>query len=266
MKKKKKKNNSGHKSKASKGRSSVDFLAEAKEEMIALSAIFDSSFEVHEDERGFNLLVVPHPGQADDNFVSVKLVARYPTQYPAAQLLLKLSDAEGLEATQVRKVAKALHLAAAQYARAEQVCAFNLATVAQEHLQDLNEPPKRTEQPASLWHEMQAREQEAESDVLDVSGAADDLVWGVRGRRGPSPSREGSLALLPSFLLPPSSFPASEHPPSVNLSLPLRRRRGRLQIRHGKGETKAKPGSSPVPLARLSPSLPSPSFRRQPPP
>jgi hypothetical protein len=54
-----------------------NFLAEAKEEMIALEAIFDKEFEAHEDVCGFNLVIFPHPGEAESNFVSVKLVVRW---------------------------------------------------------------------------------------------------------------------------------------------------------------------------------------------
>lgn len=47
--------------------------AEALEEFSALQAIFVEDLEVHEDETGFNLKLVPHPGQAEENFVSITI-------------------------------------------------------------------------------------------------------------------------------------------------------------------------------------------------
>ena len=77
MGKKNKKKSSAAKKKSKKaGAESDEFLAEAKEEMVALEAIFDEEFEAHEDGGGFNLTIVPHPGEAESNFVSVQLVVR----------------------------------------------------------------------------------------------------------------------------------------------------------------------------------------------
>lgn len=52
---------------------------EAKEELLALTAIFGEDIEVHEghDSLGFTLQVVPHPGEAEANYVSVTLVVRW---------------------------------------------------------------------------------------------------------------------------------------------------------------------------------------------
>lgn len=52
------------------------FINKAKEEMVALEAIFESDFEAHGDGCGFDLSVHPHPGEAEANFVSVRLVVR----------------------------------------------------------------------------------------------------------------------------------------------------------------------------------------------
>lgn len=63
------------KKKASKGR---EVHQEAKEELEVLAAIFGDSFSVDEDERGFTLQVVPHPGRTEPNYVSAQLAARCP--------------------------------------------------------------------------------------------------------------------------------------------------------------------------------------------
>ena len=49
---------------------------EAKEELEVLAAIFGDSFCLDEDDRGFTLQVVPHPGRTEPNYVSVHLAAR----------------------------------------------------------------------------------------------------------------------------------------------------------------------------------------------
>jgi hypothetical protein len=76
-KKNKKKTSSKNATRKVGSAGSDNFLAEAKEEMIALEAIFDKEFEVHKDVCGFNLVIFPHPGDAESNFVSVKLVVRW---------------------------------------------------------------------------------------------------------------------------------------------------------------------------------------------
>ena len=50
---------------------------EAKEELIALEAIFGEHFSADDDGRGFRLVVFPHPGDAQANFVSAELSCRY---------------------------------------------------------------------------------------------------------------------------------------------------------------------------------------------
>ena len=51
---------------------------EAREELLALQAIFCDDLTVHDtnDTLGFSLLVQPHPGEALANYVSVTLVVR----------------------------------------------------------------------------------------------------------------------------------------------------------------------------------------------
>ena len=61
------------KKKASKTR---EVNEEAKEELEVLAAIFGDSLSLDEDDRGFSLQVVPHPGRTEPNYVSVQLAAR----------------------------------------------------------------------------------------------------------------------------------------------------------------------------------------------
>lgn len=49
---------------------------EAREELLALEAIYGEDLEVHEEGLGFCLHVTPHPGEAAANHVSVQLVVR----------------------------------------------------------------------------------------------------------------------------------------------------------------------------------------------
>lgn len=44
---------------------------EVQEELVALQAIFGEDLTVHDDQKGFSLRVVPHPGEAEVNHVSV---------------------------------------------------------------------------------------------------------------------------------------------------------------------------------------------------
>ena len=57
-------------------------FAEANEELLALSAIYGGSasngmLTVHDDNRGWTMRVVPHPGDFEANHVSVELFVRY---------------------------------------------------------------------------------------------------------------------------------------------------------------------------------------------
>lgn len=49
---------------------------EAKDELLALSAIFGDALTVKDDEQSFVVHVVPHPGEAETNYVSVNLEVR----------------------------------------------------------------------------------------------------------------------------------------------------------------------------------------------
>ena len=69
---------------------------------------------------------------------------------------MRLKDAAGLEEQAVRALSKQLHAAAAEYAAAGEVCAFQLITGAQEFLQLHNVPDEGA--PESLWHAAQRRE------------------------------------------------------------------------------------------------------------
>jgi translation initiation factor 2-alpha kinase 4 len=74
---KKKKRATKHKGGAQRHGTGMEvFLEEAREEMVALDAIFGADFAAHDDGRGFDLRVVPHPGEAESNFVSAALKLR----------------------------------------------------------------------------------------------------------------------------------------------------------------------------------------------
>lgn len=49
---------------------------DARDELVALEAIFGEDLEVHPDEQGFTLRVVPHPGDVETNYVFVQLQIR----------------------------------------------------------------------------------------------------------------------------------------------------------------------------------------------
>lgn len=48
---------------------------EASDELLALQAIYEA-FDLHDDGLGFTLRIVPHPGEAQENWVSVTVVFR----------------------------------------------------------------------------------------------------------------------------------------------------------------------------------------------
>ena len=177
---------------------------EVRDELLALEAIFGpEDFEARPEGSGFSLRVVPHPGQAEANHVSVKLVVRcaaalagplsgtarwssepahrfrilapalcsYPRAYPQEELILKLAEAQGLAGAAVKALSKALHGAAAAAAAEGEACCFQLATLCQELLQQYTVPPSDDDddgaapaQPLSLWHEMQRREAEPSAE------------------------------------------------------------------------------------------------------
>ena len=63
------------KKKKSKARTATD-AQEAKDELLALESIFAEDFSRHSDGHGFSIAVLPHPGDAEVNFVSVDLEVR----------------------------------------------------------------------------------------------------------------------------------------------------------------------------------------------
>ena len=50
--------------------------AEVHDELLALTAIFGEELEVEEGNEAFKLHVVPHPGEAETNYVSITLEIR----------------------------------------------------------------------------------------------------------------------------------------------------------------------------------------------
>ena len=169
---------------------------QVRDELMALSAIFADDLTVQADD-AFALRVVPHPGEVEINYVSVRLEVRcadalswmlpphplsatpapapppktkqpppppprrYPRRYPQEELQLRLTDPQGLEPPEVNAVAKELHLAAAAFATQGEVCCFQIIQLCQELLQERNIPPREESEgpaaPASLWEEMQQR-------------------------------------------------------------------------------------------------------------
>lgn len=50
---------------------------EVHDELLVLTAIFGEDLQIHESNEAFTLHVVPHPGEAETNYVSIKLDIRY---------------------------------------------------------------------------------------------------------------------------------------------------------------------------------------------
>lgn len=50
--------------------------AEVHDELLALTAIFGEDLQVEEGNEAFKLHVVPHPGEAETNYVSIELEIR----------------------------------------------------------------------------------------------------------------------------------------------------------------------------------------------
>lgn len=67
------------KKKKPKPKPAVD-AQEANDELLALESIFAQEFSRHADGHGFSLTVLPHPGDAEINFISVDLEVRYSIQ------------------------------------------------------------------------------------------------------------------------------------------------------------------------------------------
>ena len=141
--------------------------AAAVEEVETLTLIFGDDI-IRPDPAAsiFSIKIVPHPGQAEENHVSVMLNINLVPGYPSKPLNLKLTAPENLSPQVVNGIARRLHQEADKYAKEGEVCCFQLVQTCQELLQNLNSASKgvlpgggRTE---SLWHEMTHR---AEDDV-----------------------------------------------------------------------------------------------------
>lgn len=57
-------------------RRKADSAEEAKDELLALESIFGHDFQLHRDGHGFSMVVLPHSGEEEANFVSVELDVR----------------------------------------------------------------------------------------------------------------------------------------------------------------------------------------------
>lgn len=49
---------------------------EIEEELMALESIYAEEFEADTDRRGFTCMIVPHPGDVEENFTSAELHVR----------------------------------------------------------------------------------------------------------------------------------------------------------------------------------------------
>ena len=67
--KKKKKKHAG-------GASQWDLNQDVEEELLALESIYADAFEVDEDRHGFTCMIVPHPGQGEENHCSAEMHVR----------------------------------------------------------------------------------------------------------------------------------------------------------------------------------------------
>ncbi|CAD7701489.1 unnamed protein product [Ostreobium quekettii] len=154
-----------------------------EEEVEALKAIYIDDFDLHEDGRGFNLRVVPHPGDAEENYVSAVLKVRYGGQYPRVPPELDIVQPEGLSADDVQKLSELLSERAAEQTNDSQVYTFTLVEACQEFLRGHNEDQgeERGKQlGTSLWDDMQRRA--AGDELLDGdfggSGMLVEDIWG----------------------------------------------------------------------------------------
>ena len=69
----------GKKKKRNKAKAATDF-EEAMDEMLALQSIYEQEFTPAEHGNGFNILIVPHPGDSDLNKCSIEMEIRCATQ------------------------------------------------------------------------------------------------------------------------------------------------------------------------------------------
>ncbi|KAL6780346.1 hypothetical protein ACKKBF_B13520 [Auxenochlorella protothecoides x Auxenochlorella symbiontica] len=108
------------------------------EELLALQAIYGEDLVPHADSMGFSLVIVPHPGQAAVNTVSLRLIVSYPTAYPDGAVELRLKDAQGLEPHHLQALTKTLLSLARERASEGAIAGFDLIQAAQEMLQGLS--------------------------------------------------------------------------------------------------------------------------------
>ncbi|CAL8462314.1 g1847 [Coccomyxa elongata] len=183
----------------------------AEDELVALQAIYsnpdgeddeEEAFRIDEDEQGLSIKVVPHPGDAEANFVWAELGIRLNGGYPEKPCTLRVKGTKGLLLTDKRALSKALHRAAAQHAQQEEVCAFDLVEACQEFLRQRNKPSKDEAEEAasvSLWHDMQRRDAPssgASSDTDDLYG--DQAAWGSASAGGLFDTDDPTAAAKPS--------------------------------------------------------------------
>ncbi len=188
---------------------------EVAEEILALEAIYGEDFALHEDGIGFALHIVPHPGALEDNYCSVQLHVRYSADYPAAALQLHIRDADGLLLDEARRLTQQLSESAAQHAKQEAVCVFDLVDECQDFLREHNDLAEERAAaarlshmeggstgddvadgdgsgdssgtaPQSLWHAMQERLAAAEAQAEEAQGGAlvgllGDDAWAFDG-------------------------------------------------------------------------------------
>jgi translation initiation factor 2-alpha kinase 4 len=90
-----------------------------------------------------------------------------------------------MDSSHAKAIAKALHHAAASYAKQGEVCCFQLIQLCQELLLEYNIPPEESEggppPPESLWEQMEQRRKENDGqnsqDVGGSSGGFDSFHW-----------------------------------------------------------------------------------------
>ena len=72
---------------------------EVHDELLVLTAIFGEDLQIHESNAAFTLHVVPHPGEAETNYVSLKLDIRCATAIRTLVTVILLFHIENFPAT-----------------------------------------------------------------------------------------------------------------------------------------------------------------------
>ncbi|GMH33793.1 hypothetical protein BSKO_01627 [Bryopsis sp. KO-2023] len=152
---------------------------EAQEELMALQAIYVDDLVMDEEGKGFDLKVLPHPGEAEANFVSVTLKVRYTEDYPQTAPEFKMLEKEGISDKQASEVLDLIVESAEDFIAMHEVYMFSLVILCQESLREWNEEAKKksTEGP-SLWDAMQRRRSEEKRMSL---GGVTDASWHFKG-------------------------------------------------------------------------------------